>query len=268
MELVLVGSVNAEFENDCIKVTTPCTFERKKNVLTIKGKSNVYTVGNVCVGSRGNVYQSVNGNVNGVVGNVYVAGNKNRNRNGNVYQSIGDNYGTAICGNNISVTGGVVASQIIMGNGNIVSMNGDMHVDHNNAGNGENVGCKLTIIELSENDVFNSVVLKGSGVLHVSGNKISSSFSATLEGSGGINLFDLMLNFLNLNLMGSGDIKANNVNVEQINANLMGSGDIKGFKVNAGSLTLMGSGDIRVKSKNPNLRKSRMGSGSIIVTSS
>lgn len=246
MELIVIGHVDVELEEKRVKVVNKCKFYRKKNSLYIEGIGNNVSI---TVTKNGTVFQSC-GNVYGGVGNVCV-------------QSISGTDGCVVFGGNgfnVSMVGNVVVNgKQIVGNKVVNVVNGNQIV-----GTDED---EITYIDLEENEIFNSIVLKGSGNINISEHsKVDSFCSLTLQGSGDIDVTNRMFSSSNITLSGSGDIRGDNVKIDNLNATLMGSGDISGFQCTNGNLSLMGSGDIKISSTQPHsVRKSKMGSGSIKV---
>ena len=96
---------------------------------------------------------------------------------------------------------------------------------------------------------LHDIKLIGSGDIIVKGKLTSDNgLTATLSGSGDIELDEVIANYTKFSLAGSGDIKVNSVKGMQTELQLAGSGDmvVKNIDVDHAAINLAGSGDMQV----------------------
>lgn len=117
---------------------------------------------------------------------------------------------------------------------------------------------------------LHDIKLIGSGDIIVKGKLTSDNgLTATLSGSGNIELDEVVANYTQFSLAGSGDIKVNSVKGQQTELKLAGSGDmvVKNIDVDRhAAINLAGSGDMQVEAVKANLVAVGMaGSGDMTI---
>ncbi len=91
------------------------------------------------------------------------------------------------------------------------------------------------------------VGLSGSGDFYAEKISLVGEFSAKINGSGDIEIGDLVSDKAGFEINGSGDIEVKKINTYDLNAEIHGSGDIDiAGKTEGGRLAIYGAGDINV----------------------
>ncbi len=150
----------------------------------------------------------------------------------------------------------------VEGDALVISMKGTNKVMSFGWTNGDDVTVYVTSPDLV------GIELNGSGDFKCKQLLDTDNLIVSLNGSGDIDLYDVICDRVKIAVVGSGEVKINQIQTQESDISLVGSGDVKVVQqqVKKTQLVLKGSGDIKVNCTDCGKVESRlMGSGDITL---
>ncbi len=151
----------------------------------------------------------------------------------------------------------------VEGNKLVVSMQGTNKVLNFGWTDGDDVTVYVTSPDLI------GVEVNGSGDFKCKQHLDSDNLEVSLNGSGDIDLYDVICDRIKVSVVGSGEVKINKIISQRSDVSLVGSGEVKmnQEQVKMTLLELKGSGDIKLNCQDCGMVESRLfGSGDITLT--